>query len=277
MIDKIIGLNNIKKELLNLKEIPNILFIGARGTGKTTLAKAIAEYKKLNLVFLTGNNLKKIELLNSLIQLEENSILLIDEIHRLRPDVEEVLYHPLENKQLVIKAVNGNFQVIDLPKNISFIGTTTKPSLISKPLLSRFQLVIHIPHYNLRNLARIIKLNFPNFNNKEALQIAINITTPREAINLAYRINQLKNSGLSVNKALEFIGYKFGLSNSEREYLKILFLNHKMSQSSLASALQVDKDELKFIEDSLIRKRLITITSKGRELTIKGLMVSKKL
>jgi len=268
---KLIGLKNIRYELDSLKEIPHILFTGPRGTGKTTLARYLAETKKKKLIFTTGNTLKKNELLNIFINLEEGDILLIDEIHRLLPAIEEMLYQPMENFILPIKDYTGHFQLIKLPK-FCVIGTTTKPSKISKPLMSRFQLVLQIPHYSVRELARIIKQNF-SISNHDALQIAINVVTPREAVNLAYRVLQLNKNNIS--RALEFIGYKHGLSQLERYYMKILQNAGKLSLSSICSALQLDQDEVSYIEDKLLRKGLIEITNRGRSLSVKGLIKVK--
>jgi len=193
--------------------------------------------------------------------------------HRLSPSVEEVLYQPMETGNLYIKDMSGNFQEYKLPK-FTLIGTTTKPSMISKPLMSRFQLMFQIPHYNIRELARIIKVHFKEMSNKDALQIAINIVSPREAVNLARRIVSL---GDTVQTSLEFIGYKFGLSKAERFYLKIVHQVGKISLTNLASALQLDEDEVRYIEEKLIRKGYISVSSKGRSLTVKGIIKIKEL
>lgn len=274
----LIGLDSIKYEINRLQEVPHILISGARGTGKTTLARYISHIKNKRLIFTTGNTLKKIELLNIFINIQEGDILLIDEIHRLSPKLEEILYQPMENFMLPVKTTYGEQQQFKLPK-FSLIGTTTKPSMISKPLMSRFQLHFQISHYNIRELARIIMSNYSNINRKTALKIAVNVVTPREAINLAYRCVNLANKNVNkeIDNILEFIGYKHGLSKNERFYLKILYNCQRLSQTSLCSALQVDKDELSFIEDKLLLRRLIEITNKGRQLTFKGLQLVRKL
>ena len=121
-------------------------------------------------------------------------------------------------------------------------------------------------------------LNFTDINRKTALKIAVNTVTPRESINLARRcLNLSQNINSDVDRVLEFIGYKYGLSKNERFYLKILYNCQRLSQTSLCSALQVDKDELSFIEDKLLQRRLIEITNKGRQLTFKGLQLVRKL
>lgn len=262
----LIGLNKIQYELNNLKEIPFILFTGARGTGKTSLAKYIAQIKNKQLYFLTGNTLNQKKLFNTLIKLKEGDIILIDEIHRVKPEVQEILYQPLNDNCLPLTTVTGENVVIELPK-FSVLATTTKTSLLSKPLISRFNLIFQIPHYSIKQLAEIIHSKFDNIILEDCLKIANNITTPREAINLAQRVN---NFELSIDESLKFIGYEYGLSNFERDYLKVLQCSKKLSLTSLTFALQLDKDEVYRIEDKLIKKELLNISSKGRELSFKG-------
>ena len=268
----IVGVSHIKYELDNLKEIPHILFSGPRGAGKTTLAQYIADKSKNKLIFTTGNTLKKHELLNVLINLNKGDILLVDEIHRLKPEVEEILYQPMELYKLPMRDLTGRFQTFALPQ-FTVIGTTTKPSLLSKPLISRFRITFQIPHYNLRELSRIITHEY-KISKRDSLKVALNVVTPREALNLTYRILQLGND---IEKNLQFIGYKFGLNKSERFYLKIVYNVGNISLSSLTSALQLDEDEVKYIEDKLLQKRYIQITNKGRVLTPTGLIKMKEI
>ena len=218
------------------------------------------------------------ELLNIFVSIEEGDVLLIDEIHRLGPAVEEMLYQPMQSFRLPVKDVSGSFQIFPLPK-FSVIGTTTKSSLISKPLISRFGLHIQIPHYSVRELAQIIMNQHPNLSRKNALYIALNIITPRDAVNLANRVINLVKNDLNkeIVPSLEFIGYKYGLSKAERYYLTILHNVGSISLNSLCSALQLDKDEITFVEDKLIRKRYMHITSKGRQLTMLGILKVKQM
>lgn len=270
---KIIGLSNIKYELDKLDDIPHILLSGARGVGKTLLGKHIASKFNRKLHFLTGNTIKKQDLLNLFVSLDERDVVLIDEIHRMRPDTEEVLYQPLDDFKIPLKDVRGTYHLYSIPK-FSLIGTTTKIFKLSKPLLSRFQLVLKIPHYGIKDLAKIILVNYPQLNRKDAILIASYTITPREAINLAFRVLNLKTD---INKALQILGYKYGLSKDERFYLKIVYNVGKISLNSLASAMQLDTDEIKYIEDKLIKKGYIEISSRGRQLTYKGMLKIKEI
>ena len=276
---KLIGLKNIKYELDKLSEVPHIIFFGPRGTGKSTMAEHVAVQRNKKLLTAVGKNLTRQKLLNTFVNIEEGDVLLIDEIHGLNRGVEELLYIPMEQYRLPIESTNGQLQTFPLPK-FSVIGTTTMPSKISKPLMSRFKITFQIPHYTLRELAQIIVSNYPQISIKNALRIAINTVTPRESINLAYRILSLCNDedvNSSIEKNLEFIGYKYGMSKSERFYLKIVHNVGKISLTSLANALQIDKDEVKYVEDKLIRKGLIDISTKGRYLTVAGLLKIKEI
>jgi len=270
---KLIGLKDIRYELDKLKAVPHILFTGPRGTGKTTLGNYIAETRDKKVKFVTGNTLKKTDVLNLFVNIREGDIILIDEIHRLNPAVEEVLYQPMETGKLPIQDISGNTMEFPLPQ-FSLIGTTTKSAAISKPLMSRFQITFHIPHYNLRELTRIVLSNYNDMPLRSALQIAGNVVTPREAINLAFRVTQL---GDDIEQNLKFIGYKLGVSRLERQYLKVVQNVGKISLASLVSAMQVDEDEVRFVEDKLIQKRLIQISSRGRTLTVNGMMKLKDL
>jgi len=234
--------------------------------GKTASAEALAIKRKKNLIILTAHTLTIKEVHTLLMNLKGGEIILIDEIHKLQPKVEEALYLPMERYFLTLQTKSGQNIKIKLP-HFTLIGTTTKSSDISKPLISRFQLHFIIPHYSLRNLSRIVKYKFPSLTLKECLKISKKIVTPREALNLAYRVTQLP---FDVDKAFEFIGYKNDLSLFERKYLKLLEQRVRLSLTSLTFTLQLDKSEVRKIEDKLINLDYLEVKSNGRFLTVKG-------
>ena len=257
-----IGLEKIRQELSSYDTVPHTLFTGARGTGKTMLSKWIARQRRKELIFLTGNTLTLKKLNNVFLNLKEDDIILIDEIHRTPARVEEDLYQPLNANIFPITTPDGNNYIYRLPR-FTLLATTTQTAKISKPLLSRFKLIFHIPEYTTTELAEIIQQQ--GFSFKDAIKIAKNVITPREAVNLAYRI---RNLHLEVSKALEFVGYRNGLNEFERKYLEVLqkVKPQRLSLTSLAFALQLDKEEIYSIEDKLIRRGLIDINSRGRGL-----------
>jgi len=261
---EIVGLKNIRKELSYYDNIPHTLFTGARGTGKTMLSKWIANQKNKRLIFLTGNTINQKKLTNIFLKLEEGDIILIDEIHRMPAKVEEVLYQPLNANIFPITTVDGDNYIIKL-QQFTLLATTTATGSISKPLLSRFELIFHIPHYSQEELAQIIQQQ--DYSMVDALKIAENIVTPREAFNLSNRIKKLK---MSVKDALEFMDYKDGFNSFERKYLELLRNIHpqRLSLTSLTFSLQLDKEEVYALEDKLVQRRLININSRGRGLAI---------
>ncbi len=270
----LIGLKKIQYELDNLPEkLPHVLFSAARGTGKTSMAEEIARRRGKELIILTGHTLTVKEVNNMLLNLEGGEIVLIDEIHRLNPKAEEALYLPMERYFLSMQTTAGHNLKVGLP-HFTLIGTTTKSSDISRPLLSRFQLHFIIPHYNLRDLSRIVKNKFNNFSTRDCLKVAKKIVTPREALNLAYRINQLP---FGLDEAFEFVGYQKDLSLFERKYLKLLNQRKRLSLTSLTFTLQLDKSEVMKIEDRLINLDYIEVKSNGRFVTDKGKLLLEVL
>jgi len=260
----IVGLKNIRKELSQYNKIPHTLFTGARGTGKTMLSKWIAKQKNKRFIFLTGNTINQKKLTNIFLKLQEGDVILIDEIHRMTSKVEEVLYQPLNANIFPITTIDGDNYIINLPQ-FTLLATTTATGSVSKPLLSRFKLIFHIPHYSQNELAQIIQQQ--GYSAMDSIKIAENVVTPREAFNLAYRIKNLK---MKVADALEFMDYKNGFNSFERKYLDLLknIYPQRLSLTSLTFSLQLDKEEVYALEDKLIQRRLININSRGRGLNI---------
>jgi len=273
---KLIGIDRILTEIQLLAEhhkpFPHILLSGARGTGKTSLAYYISELTQQPVVDLQGPSVDSKNIWTILYSLQENSILFIDEIHRLSSKIEELLYQPMESGNLSIN-YGGVIQTVPYIK-FTLIGATTQPGLISKPLQSRFKIHIQIPNYKQSDLEEIIRDNYPEINKSDAHLIASYVTVPREAINLTFR---LLNLNRSIPQGLEFLGYRFGLKPSEIKYLQSLQKLQSASLQTMCSLLQQEDDLIKLIEERLLFKALICITSKGRELTPLGWSILQKL
>lgn len=142
------------------ESIEHILFYGAPGLGKTTLAHVIAKEAGATLRITSGPAIEKSgDLAAILSNLEEGDFLFIDEIHRLNKNIEEVLYPAMEDFALDIvmgKGPSARTLRLDLP-HFTIIGATTLASLLSAPLRDRFGLIHHLDFYESADLSRIIK------------------------------------------------------------------------------------------------------------------------
>jgi Holliday junction DNA helicase RuvB len=263
-----IGLKNVLWEvglLLQQKPFPHTLFTGPRGSGKTKLSQYIGAQAGVPFVEINAPALDKKKLYTTLLTLKPYSILFIDEIHRLHPAVEEILYQPTESRTLTVPFRNRLMTIKFIP--FTLIGATTRPALLSKPMLSRFKIRIAIPRYSLRELARMIVTQY-SMQIKEALDIAQYTLVPREALNLAFRVKSLNQP---VNQALAFFGFKDGLSTQEQSYIKLIGTN-AVSLTSLSGFLQLDEDTIQLLEERLMSLGIIEITGRGRQLSHKGLL-----
>lgn len=264
---KFVGLTKLLTEIQTVAHnsitFPHIIFKGPRGSGKTVLARHLAQVAGKRLIELNAPALDKQKIYQVLVSLRAGDILFIDEIHRLSPAVEEILYQPMESSTLTIP-VRNRLQTFPFPK-FTLVGATTRPGLISKPLMSRFRLQIDIPRYNLRELTRIVMQEYA-FTRRECLEIARLVMVPRDVLCLGLRIKLL---GQPVLKALEYLGYKEGLSQLERQYLKLLNGND-LSLANLCSMLQLEEDAVTTLEDRLWALGYIEMSSKGRSLSLLG-------
>src|SRR6195952_5452891 len=137
----------------------HVLLYGPPGLGKTTLAAIIAEELEVAFDQTSGPVLqKKLDLSGILSNIQHRQIFFIDEIHRLLPDVEEMMYSALEDFRMDILIGTGpgaRTVAMDL-KHFTAIGATTRQGLISAPLRGRFGLVLRLNHYDVGELSRIV-------------------------------------------------------------------------------------------------------------------------
>src|SRR5882762_10371835 len=150
----------IKAALARREALDHVLLTGPPGLGKTTLANIIAKEMQAHLLSTAG---PAIEIAGDLVavmtNLEEGDVLFIDEIHRLNPAIEEILYPAMEDYQLPIMIGQGPGArpvTLDLPK-FTLVGATTRPGLITAPLRGRFGIVFHLDFYNQADLEVIVK------------------------------------------------------------------------------------------------------------------------
>ncbi len=189
--------NIIKTAIKSAKQsdhtLGHILFSGSSGYGKTTLAAIIANEMNVQIKAVTGYAIgKPSELISILNNLQEGDILFIDEIHRLKPNIEEVLYIAMEDR--VIDFVMPEGGSMRLPINhFSLIGATTKLESLSAPLKNRFVYKFHFEDYTKKEIQEIVKKYLDTYSIEADKKIIEKISekvehTPREIHNLCIKI-----------------------------------------------------------------------------------------
>lgn len=186
----------IEAAKLRGEAMDHVLLIGPPGLGKTTLANIIAQEMSVPINYTSGPILqKKLDLTGILSQLHVQQVFFIDEIHRLLPDVEEVLYSALEDFRVDIVIGQGpGARTHSLPvQKFTAVGATTRQGLLTAPLRSRFGLVLYLKHYDVEEMTRIVlraaRLLDTVIDEQAAIEIARRARgTPRIANRLLRRV-----------------------------------------------------------------------------------------
>lgn len=301
--DGYIGQENIKKNLKvfiaaaqKRKEcLDHILFSGPAGLGKTTLANIISYEMGANIKTTAAPMIEKSgDLAAILTNLNEGDVLFIDEIHRLSPAIEEVLYPAMEDFRLDIIIGSGagaQTVKIDLPK-FTLIGATTRSGMLSNPLRDRFGMQFRLEFYKDNELALIVKKAAEklskNCEEEAALEIAKRSrSTPRIALRLLRRVrdfadvNDEKNiSKERANEALNSLGVnELGFDSMDLRYLELLLSANRrpLGLASIAAALSEDENTVEdVIEPYLLANGYIERTAKGRVASFKSYELMKK-
>ena len=255
-----------------------------RDSGKTTLANVIANQMKAGIKQTSGPVLERSgDLAAILTKLEPFDILFIDEIHRLNPVVEEILYPALEDFKLDIlvgEGVAAHSVQLELPP-FTLIGATTRAGMLTSPLRDRFGIVHRLSFYNLKELQEIIERSASILSIKIEKEGSEEISkrsrgTPRIANRLLRRVRDfadVKNNGvidkLIAREALEALKVdEAGLEQLDRDYLSLIinkFAAGPVGLDTLATALGEERLTLEdMIEPYLLQQGFIMRTPRGR-------------
>lgn len=266
--------------------LDHVLFVGPPGLGKTTLAHIIARELGVNFRSTSGPVIAKAgDLAAQLTNLEERDVLFIDEIHRLSPAVEEILYPAMEDFQLDLMIGEGpaaRSVKIDLAR-FTLVGATTRAGLLTTPLRDRFGIPIRMNFYTVEELESIIARGARVLGAPMSAEGAHEIArrsrgTPRIAGRLLRRVRDFalvdgapRIDRAVADKALGLLDVdSAGLDDMDRRYMQMIALNYgggPVGIETLAAALSEPRDALEeIIEPYLLQQGYIQRTPRGRML-----------
>ncbi|WP_162653056.1 Holliday junction branch migration DNA helicase RuvB [Lentilitoribacter sp. Alg239-R112] len=267
--------------------LDHVLFVGPPGLGKTTLAQIMAKELGVNFRSTSGPVIAKAgDLAALLTNLEERDVLFIDEIHRLNPAVEEILYPAMEDFQLDLIIGEGpaaRSVKIDLA-NFTLVAATTRLGLLTTPLRDRFGIPVRLQFYTVEELesivrrgARIMGLNITDDGAKEIARRARG--TPRIAGRLLRRVRDFAEVAkaeavtkeIADNALTRLSVDAMGLDQLDRRYLSMIadnFGGGPVGIETIAAGLSEPRDAIEdIIEPYLIQQGFIQRTPRGRVLT----------